>query len=230
MTSWYLRPAGEGLVLRTKPRLASWNKASDPDQIALGAYLDDTEDLVAPSVPPSGLWSLWLSVGLPPDRKLTDTPDVDNLALPLASRLANDRLASVWCSKRHADTSFVIVEPARKTQPPLPSAQLHRIRTTASVASVTFKQQVRSGLGDTAELSAEAVSLQIAFVVGPKRNWLNLWKPTIDALDPLLGRTYPGRDWHPKDGRIADIGLHLAIDASIGDAVELVVAAGAVPT
>ena len=33
--------------------------------------------------------------------------------------------------------------------------------------------------------------LELAFVVGPDGNWLNLWKPTIDSLDPLLGRTNP---------------------------------------
>ena len=69
------------------------------------------------------------------------------------------------------------------------------------------------------------MQLQIAFAVGPRRNWLNLWKPTIDALDPLLVRINPQRDWHPRDGRIVDLGLHLAVDSAVGLDVEMSIAA-----
>jgi hypothetical protein len=68
------------------------------------------------------------------------------------------------------------------------------------------------------------VHLQLAFVVGPKRNWPNLWKPTFDALDPLLGRTGPDRDWHPRDGRIVDLGLHVDVDPSLGNDVVISIA------
>jgi hypothetical protein len=70
------------------------------------------------------------------------------------------------------------------------------------------------------------VHLQLAFVVGPKRNWPNLWKPTFDALDPLLGRTGPDRDWHPRDGRIVDLGLHVDVDPSLGNDVAAMSAPG----
>jgi hypothetical protein len=45
-----------------------------------------------------------------------------------------------------------------------------------------------------------------------RTNWLNLRKQTIDSLDPLLGRTYPGRAGHPLDGRITELGTHLTVD------------------
>lgn len=32
---WFARPEGELLALRRPPRLASWNKSTDPDQIRL---------------------------------------------------------------------------------------------------------------------------------------------------------------------------------------------------
>ena len=38
----------------------------------------------------------------------------------------------------------------------------------------------------------------------------------MDALDPMLGRTRPDRDWHPQDGRIIDLGLHVSIDSAVG--------------
>jgi len=45
----------------------------------------------------------------------------------------------------------------------------------------------------------------------PTANWRGLKQP-IDALDPLLGRTHPDRAWHPLDGRITELGLHLTVD------------------
>lgn len=36
---WYARPEGEGITLRKGPRPASWNKATDPDQVRLRQYL-----------------------------------------------------------------------------------------------------------------------------------------------------------------------------------------------
>ena len=75
-----------------------------------------------------------------------------------------------------------------------------------------------------------AVQLQLSFVVGRQRNWLTLWKPTIDALDPLLGRTREDRDWHPQDGRITDLGLHVLVDPSLGhDVLVSIAAAPAAP-
>ena len=42
-----------------------------------------------------------------------------------------------------------------------------------------------------AECQSQPVRLEIAFTLGPRRNWLNLWKPTIEAPVPIgvrLGR------------------------------------------
>ena len=57
------------------------------------------------------------------------------------------------------------------------------MRTTASSQTKAYKEQVRGAVVDAHEFPAGGVRLQIAFVVGPHRNWLSLWKPTIDALD-----------------------------------------------
>lgn len=51
---------------------------------------------------------------------------------------------------------------------------------------------MRSAVAHLAELAERAVQLHIAFAVGPRRNWLNLWKPHIETLDPLVGRTIRG--------------------------------------
>lgn len=223
---WYARPEGEGLILRKAPRLASWNKASDPDQIRLRKYLKDTAELLAPAMV-NGPWALRLDVGLPTGRDLIDMADLDNYAFPLATHLRSEHLVSVWCTKRHADTSRVLV--ASVHEAPAPEVT-YTVQTTASSETEAYKEQVRAAVAGAAEIPAGAVQLQFAFVVGPQRNWLSLWKPTIDALDPLLGRTRADRDWHPKDGRITDLGLHFEVDPSLGYGIVVTIAADQTPS
>ncbi len=122
---WYARPEGEGLTLRKAPRLASWNKATDPDQVRLREYLEDAAELLAPVMVASGSWVLLLDVGLPACRELIDMADLYNYAFPLATHLRSQDLVSVWCTKRHGDTSRVFVATAHE--------RASRTLTTAAV-------------------------------------------------------------------------------------------------
>lgn len=206
---WFTRPENRPLELNRPPRLASWNKAEHPDQVRLRAYLDDTELLLANSRI-DGPWALRLDVGLPDTRDLLDAADLDNYAYPLAYRLKHPQLVSVWCTKEHGERSLVRIEAAKEIE--LPSTHVLVAKTTASASTISFKEQIHAAVVEEAELPHGPVSLELSFVVGPGRNWLNLWKPTIDSLDPLLGRTYSDRAWHPRDGRITELGMHLTID------------------
>jgi len=219
---WYARPEGDRQPLRVEPRLASWNRAVDPDQVRLQAFLDHTETLLA-ATRTDGPWALRLDVGLPTERDLLDTADLDNYAYPLASRLRDPGLVSVWCSKQHSGQSFVRIEPAREVPTPPPGVLF--ARTTASVETPAYKEQIHAAVAGATELLPGPVRLELAFVVGSGRNWLNLWKPTIDALDPILGRTHPDRAWHPLDGRITELGLHLTVDSAVRHDVAVGIAA-----
>lgn len=221
---WFARPDGVGSQqLKSSPRLASWEKADHPDQARLRAYLDDTEELLAVSRI-DGPWALSLDVGLPAGRDLLDMADLDNYAYPLASRVADPHLVSVWCTKRHSEKSFVRIESAHEVVPA--STDILVARTTASASTPAYKEQIHSAVAVAAELPPGPVKLELAFVVGPTRNWLNLWKPTIDSLDPLLGCTGSGRPWNPLDGRVTELGLHLTIDPALGYEVVVGIAAG----
>lgn len=226
---WYARPSGVPYQLRVAPRLASWNKAGDPDQVQLQAYLDDTEQLLA-NARIDGPWALRLDVGLPVSRGLLDAADLDNYAYPLAYRLRDAGLVSVWCTKQHSERSFVGIEAAVKTSAPPPGLLI--ARPTASTSSVAYKEQIRAAVAECGELPAGPVRLELSFAVGPSRNWLNLWKQTIDSLDPLLGRTYPDRDWNPRDGRITELGMHVEVVPDMGNRLIVGIAAstpGGVP-
>jgi hypothetical protein len=67
--------------------------------------------------------------------------------------------------------------------------------------------------------------MQLCFTVGLGRNWLNLWKPTIDALGQILGNDPTGAPWNPLDGRIVELGLHNTVDPSLGHDVFITIAA-----
>ena len=76
------------------------------------------------------------------------------------------------------------------------------VRTHASSQTEAFKEQIRDQLRDTKPLPPGPVRMQMSFTVGPSRNWLNLWKPAIDALGKILGyghATAPD-SWSPLDG------------------------------
>lgn len=225
---WYARPENRPLQLRLAPRLASWNKADDPDQIRLQEYLDDTEALIA-GARVSGPWALRLDVGLPSSRDLLDASDLDNYAYPLASRLRDPDLVSVWCTKRHGAQSSVQICAAREVPSPV-VADVVVATTAASSSSIAYKEAIDAAVSGAAVLPDGPVRLELSFVVGPRRNWLNLWKQTIDALDPLLGRTGPDRAWHPRDGRITDLGLHCTVDQFAGNKVAVGIYASAEST
>ena len=131
---------------------------------------------------------------------------------------------SVWCTKQHSERSFVRIEAAREM--PWQSRDVLVARTTASASTLAYKEQIHAAVVGAEGLPAGPVRLELAFVVGPARkNWLNLWKQTIDSLDSLLGRTYPDHAWHQLDGRITELGMHLTVDQALRHDVVVGIAA-----
>lgn len=213
--------------LRVRPRLASWMSADHPDQIRLEAFLAHAQELVLPQlVQLDDPLALCLEIGLPPSTPLLDQHDLDNYLFPLACRLSKQsgrQFMSVWGSKRHAETSYIGVAEARAAAERPPPDHLLRVRTNVSSQSTAYKEQIHEQLADVDALPEGPVSLQLSFSVGPRRNWLNLWKATIDALDPLLGPTSPDHRWHPRDGRIVELGLHCRVEPLLGNQVAIAI-------
>ncbi|MBF9519524.1 hypothetical protein [Mycobacteroides chelonae] len=209
---WYARPEGDYAQLNISPQLDSWDQADNRSQVQLRTFLDEAEAVLVPSRVDAP-WALRLDVGLSPHLDLLDKRDLDNYAKPVASRLADGGLVSVWCTKRSGGHSAVRIEAAREVS--APSAGVLRATTTASWDGPAAKEQIRSALAGVPELPDGPVRLELAFTVGPSRNWLNLWKPTIDSLGALLGHEQPFRPWNPRDGRITELGLHLDVDPAL---------------
>lgn len=175
--------------------------------------------------------ALRLDVGLPTSTSLLSEHDLDNYLFPLVSHLEKQGTAtprSVWATKRHTGNSLIRLATAVPVDVPAGSVS-YPIHTTASASTLAFKQQISDQLAGAAVLRPGPVGLEVAFAVGPARNWLNLWKPTIDAMDGLLGRTVATRAWHPQDGRIVELGLHCTSHDDLGYDVLMRVAVRELP-
>src|SRR3546814_852732 len=123
--------------------------------------------------------------------------DLDNYAYPLATRLRTEDLVSVWCTKRHAATSRVLVAAADETAAP---SEIYTVRTTASTQTRAYKEQIRSAVSSASEIAPGPVQLQLGYVVGPQRNWTSLSKPTLAALHPPLAHPRPPSGVAPDPG------------------------------
>lgn len=221
-------PVPANVPLPTAPRLESWDAAGSPSQSALTAYLRELEQLAAPLVASTdGDLAFALDVALPPGADLLDQRDLDNYFLPAVRHLTKTwgrPFVSVSGTKQHGSTSFFGIGPAQTAGSADPG-DTHRARTTASSETAAFKQQIADALRAARPVPSGPVTLDIVFGVGPARSWINLWKPTIDALGALLGVSSPARPWHPRDGRVIRLSLHCLLDAALGNDVDLFIVA-----
>ncbi len=219
-------PVPAEIALPTTPRLDSWDAAGSASQAALRAYLGELERLAAPLVAGAdGPLSLALDVALPTGLDLLHERDLDNYLLPAARHLTKvlgRSFASVSGTKRHGATSYFGIRPARTIGRPA-VGEPYRARTSASAGTAGYKQQIADAIRDAPPVPPGPVALDVVFGVDPGRSWINLWKPTIDALSSLLGASSPSRPWHPRDGRVTRLTLHCVVDASLGHDVDLVV-------
>ena len=209
---WFSCPAGDAMRLRKEPVVDQWEKSSHPAKIRLEEFLDDTEELLSESRVP-GPWSLRLDVGRPADKPLLDKSDLDNYAKPLARRLGNPDLVSVWCTKSHSEASFVRLEEARAKEPPTVDFVIAAPTAGLDRSDHLYHQQIHQAVALLAPLPPDrAVRLELAFVVPATWTWWNYWKPTIDGLVHLLGHSGTDKPFDPLDGRITELGMHLTSD------------------
>ncbi|KQC35800.1 hypothetical protein [Frankia sp. ACN1ag] len=228
---FYARPHPGDSTLGVDPALASWDRAGSPGQARSAAFIDGVYAAVAENVrATSGPLALRLDVGLADTVPLYALNDLDNYLFPLVPKLTERTgraFASIWATKRHAATSSVGVGAAVPVDDPC-GTYTFEVTTTASADTTAFKEQVRDQITAASPLSGRGVALQLAFVVGPRRAWPNLWKATIDALGSILGRDDGAREWNARDGRIIDLGLHCAVDPAAGDGVTIAIRASAI--
>jgi hypothetical protein len=218
-------PECDPLQLRVPPSLASWMAGDHPDQVRLSSFLDHAEARVRPRMDSlDGPLALRLDVGLPASTNPLVHHDLDNYLYPLARKLGANRFASVWGTKAARSDSWIRVDHAEASSD-FPPADVHHVRTTRSADSRAWQLEIQEQIAEASQLPAGPVDLQMLFRVDPGRNWANLWKRAIDALDPILGREQPDREWCPQDGRIVRLGLNRELDPALRHDVEIAICA-----
>ena len=84
----------------------------------------------------------------------------------------------------------------------------------------SWKERIRRSLISAAltPMRDGPVAVQLAWRGAARRNWTWLWKPTGDAMGPVLGETRP---YNPLDDRIVELHLHWGPDDSLGHSVQV---------
>lgn len=216
----YRQPDGPRLELKVSPALDSWNSHDHADQIRLRRFLDHVDELLGPSREEH--LALALQVGLPDSgSRISVGGDLDNYLFPIARRLGAARFDAVFGAKVRGDISTLAVGQATligdDRKPDM------RVRTTVSVETRAWKEQVRAACAASApgEPLTGSLSVDIEFRLNPARNWASTWKPAIDSLGPVLGAADALRPFAPNDDRIVRLGLHRTLDPSLGWDIEI---------
>ena len=221
---WTVANTYKNLTL-DRPLLASWNANSDPAQIALQRYLDDIEQNLRALLQATGLF-LHMEIDVKNSAHLLHHHDLDNYLYPVVYRLGASRFRLVSATKRIGGGSYLQIG---QTQPgdAFPEidgwASFQHNTGSVSPAKSEWKVGIRNKLKTQQfiPLRAGAVDIQLVWKCSSRRNWINLWKPTIDAMGPILGEPDTHRPFYPNDDRIVSLKLHLNTDDSLGWSVDI---------
>jgi hypothetical protein len=213
------RPYADPVVLTRQPALASRMRRDHPDQIRLEALLTAVDEEGEPAVAGiAGDVAVELTIGLAPEDSLTWHRELDNYLLPVVSRLGQRRIPAAFARKVRTARSTLTAGPARFRHDG--ATPMLQVRATGSYEEPGWKEQIRAACQAAVGAGAPqpgTAALDVAFVVSSTRNWTNLWKPAIDAIDgPILGVPNPESPWSPNDDHITRLGLHRTIDNSVG--------------
>jgi hypothetical protein len=202
-----------------QPRLESWNLKDDPDQIRLQSYLNELEadlNLGQHSHP----LHLHLDIARPASANLLHHHDLENYLTPVVRRLGHQRFVRASARKFTGDVSSIWITKAIEAKMPKNDDYCHAFICNAGAGATekAWKEGIRNKLADTSPdcLDGGPVSVRLAWRCAPHRNWVNLWKPTVDAMGPVLGEPHPGNPFNPNDDRIVELDTHLSLDESFG--------------
>lgn len=226
MDGWQLWDHGKVLKeAAIEPRLASWNKKTDPEQIALSCYFDTLVGDFGPLL--AGRDGLFLHMDS--DVKVPDYllhhHDLENYLTPVVARLGSAHFTLASARKDVGGGSRLTVgEAVPREMSADPQGWDHFSYPAGSGPTKTaWKAGLRDALAVTHPrlLPAGPVETHLAWRCSPRPNWVWLWKPTGDAMGPVLGEPDTKRPFNPADDRITFLGLHLNPDESMGNDVDV---------
>jgi hypothetical protein len=218
-----------GAPLRTvegiQPLPACWNARTDPAQIRLQAYLDRLATSLGELPTCYGRLFLHMDIDVHDAAHLLHHHDLENYLTPVVHRLGHARFVLVSARKQVGGGSRVIVGQAEPLgHLPEPHCWGHfACRAGSGTQEKRWKAGLRAALStsEPRPLPAGPVSVHLAWRCSPARDWVSLWKPTGDAMGPVLGEPDARNPFNPADDRIVTLGLHLNVDPVAGHEVDV---------
>lgn len=217
--------AVEGELEGISPLLASWEKGSHPAQVRLRAYLDDLVGRMLP-LPEEGPLFLRLEVDVGEPQRLSRHYDLENYLTPLfgSKYLPATRFVLVTAKKYVGGGSRITWGKAiPAVLPPDTEWTSFSINAGRDATQKSWKERIRAALAESgaAAVPPGPASVKLAWRCAARRNWCAYWKPTGDAMGPVLGVSNPLKPYHLDDDRIVDLELHRIVDDTLRNDVEV---------
>lgn len=216
------RPEAFAVELAFAPLVESWERRDHPSQLRLAEYREAIRAIAEPALatlqPP-----LALGFHVAGRADIASGCDLDNFLTPVVKALGGgDALSFVWATRGRPDEhAMLTIARAADARLRMEGRLSHVVaRIHGSPERREWKAAVASAVGvhDSAR-SSGPIELAIRFGLSPRRNWVSLWKPAIDALGGVLGEG--DRPWHPRDDRISLLVLERELRPELGWDVEL---------
>ena len=223
---WHLWSHGDILktVHRIEPLLASWNSKTDPAQIRLQRYLDDLQSAVG-TLPSEQPLFLHMQIDVKQPERLLRHYDLENYLTPVVSRFGARHFTFVSATKSVGRGSYLTVGQATLLgqYPVLKGWSNSACHAGSGATKKEWKEGIRNTLSSTnpQQLPSGPVAVHLAWRCARQRNWAMFWKPTGDAMGPVLGEPSSQHPFNPSDDRIVSLGLHLNPDDGMGYDVDV---------
>jgi hypothetical protein len=195
---------GAEITLPFRPLLESWDRSDAPSQVRLAEYRALVAALAAPALaelaPP-----LVLGFYVAGREDVARGCDLDNFLTPVVKALGGGELFSlVWAERGSANERprLTLLETKAARHETLARPAQVSTRLSVGAARPEWKAALATAVGRHGSAGRPGpIELGLRFGVFPRRNWVTLWKPAIDALGGVLGES--DRPWHPRDDRIS---------------------------
>ncbi len=214
-------------IVNFKPLVAQWEKNTHPAQICLHNYLALLQRELTPEIEHQKSLFLHLEIDVVEEKNLLNQHDVENYLTPLFSSRCLDARQFVLVSgrKKVGGGSCLTVGKAVPLTENAPAEGWRYFSCSPGdgADNKAWKERIRSAMEASSPevVVNEPVEVRLAWRIGHCRNWVNLWKPTGDAMGPVLGYVQPGNLFHPHDDRIIHLCMHKTFDGSLGNDVDV---------
>ncbi len=149
--------------------------------------------------------------------------DLENYLTPIVSHLGWRRFVMVRAIKRVGGGSEVSIGRAEPAVESLADSWVQAVVDAGSGSTQkAWKERIRLALTRVhTQLPPGPVEVDLTWRCSPTRNWVMLWKPTGDAMGPVLGEPDVRNPYNVSDDRIVALTLHRQIDDSIGHGIHV---------